>query len=50
MGEAKPDAGAATAVKTARKGPWRLFTRTLAKAWGGNIFSEAAEAAFWQTL
>jgi membrane protein len=24
--------------------------RTLAKAWHGNIFSEAAEAAFWQTL
>ncbi|WP_344856284.1 YihY/virulence factor BrkB family protein [Amycolatopsis ultiminotia] len=36
--------------KTARKGPWRLLTRTLAKAWDGNIFSEAAEAAFWQTL
>jgi membrane protein len=50
MSEVKPDAGAATAVKTARKGPWRLITRTFAKAWGGNIFSEAAEAAFWQTL
>ncbi|WP_211260571.1 YihY/virulence factor BrkB family protein [Amycolatopsis jejuensis] len=36
--------------KRVRKGPWRLFTRTLAKAWDGNIFSEAAEAAFWQTL
>jgi membrane protein len=24
--------------------------RTLTKAWHGNIFSEAAEAAFWQTL
>ncbi|WP_329058842.1 YihY/virulence factor BrkB family protein [Amycolatopsis sp. NBC_01480] len=50
MSEAKPDAGAATAMKTARKGPWRLITRTFAKAWDGNIFSEAAEAAFWQTL
>jgi membrane protein len=27
-----------------------LLKRTLAKAWEGNIFSEAAEAAFWQTL
>ncbi|MGW4486191.1 YihY/virulence factor BrkB family protein [Amycolatopsis sp. NPDC004368] len=50
MGEVRPDAGAATAAKTARKGPWRLITRTFAKAWDGNIFSEAAEAAFWQTL
>ncbi|WP_223199246.1 YihY/virulence factor BrkB family protein [Solihabitans fulvus] len=33
-----------------RRGPLRLFARTLSKAWGGNIFSEAAEAAFWQTL
>ena len=28
----------------------RLVARTLVKAWHGNIFSEAAEAAFWQTL
>jgi len=28
----------------------QLATRTLSKAWHGNIFSEAAEAAFWQTL
>ena len=34
----------------ARKWPMRLVTRTLAKAWAGNVFSEAAEAAFWQTL
>jgi membrane protein len=27
-----------------------LLTRTLEKAWHGSIFSEAAEAAFWQTL
>lgn len=33
-----------------RKGPLRLLGRTLNKAWEGNIFSEAAEAAFWQTL
>jgi membrane protein len=33
-----------------RKGPLRLIGRTLSKAWEGNIFSEAAEAAFWQTL
>jgi membrane protein len=29
---------------------WTLTKRTLAKAWHGNIFSEAAEAAYWQTL
>ena len=46
MGEVQPSA----ATKVARKGPWRLLTRTFAKAWEGNIFSEAAEAAFWQTL
>ena len=34
----------------ARKGPARLLSRTLSKAWDGNIFSESAEAAFWQTL
>jgi membrane protein len=36
--------------KGARKGPLRLMSRTLTKAWDGNIFSESAEAAFWQTL
>ena len=36
--------------RAARKGPMRLIRRTLSKAWAGNIFSEAAEAAFWQTL
>ncbi|GLZ38720.1 hypothetical protein Acsp05_23440 [Actinokineospora sp. NBRC 105648] len=30
--------------------PSRLIKRTLSKAWEGNIFSEAAEAAFWQVL
>lgn len=42
----------ATAVpgEERRKGPVHLLGRTLSKAWQGNIFSEAAEAAFWQTL
>ncbi|NKE60311.1 YihY/virulence factor BrkB family protein [Lentzea sp. PSKA42] len=38
------------ARRSGRKGPLRLLARTLSKAWQGNIFSEAAEAAFWQTL
>lgn len=29
---------------------WRLVKRTLSSAWDGNLFSEAAEAAYWQTL
>jgi membrane protein len=33
-----------------RRGPLRLLKRTWKKAWGGNLFSEAAEAAFWQVL
>ena len=33
-----------------RRGPLRLLGRTWSKAWAGNLFSEAAEAAFWQTL
>lgn len=33
-----------------KKGPRRLIGRTLSKAWDGNIFSESAEAAFWQAL
>ncbi|WP_018684692.1 YihY/virulence factor BrkB family protein [Actinokineospora enzanensis] len=33
-----------------RRAPSRLILRTLAKAWDGNVFSEAAEAAFWQVL
>ncbi|EME54048.1 ribonuclease BN [Amycolatopsis decaplanina DSM 44594] len=40
----------AAEVAKARRGPLRLLSRTLNKAWEGNIFSEAAEAAFWQTL
>ncbi|RZQ63091.1 YihY/virulence factor BrkB family protein [Amycolatopsis suaedae] len=38
------------AERAGRKGPLRLLKRTLNKAWDGNIFSESAEAAFWQTL
>jgi membrane protein len=41
------DTGAVAPVK---RGPWRLVVRTAGKAWFGDIFSEAAEAAFWQTL
>ena len=33
-----------------RNRPSRLMSRTLHKAWDGSLFSEAAEAAFWQTL
>lgn len=33
-----------------RNGPRRLAGRTLSKAWDCSIFSESAEAAFWQTL
>ncbi|AXB48531.1 YihY/virulence factor BrkB family protein [Amycolatopsis albispora] len=45
-----PDAERAPAPPPARKRPLRLIQRTLNKAWDGNIFSESAEAAFWQTL
>ncbi len=44
----RPEAAGEVAKK--RRGPLRLLKRTLSKAWDGNIFSEAAEAAFWQTL
>lgn len=63
---AAPDAGSAasagpqppTAKLTADGEPrphglraaWRLTTRTVVRAWDDNIFSEAAAAAFWQTL
>jgi membrane protein len=33
-----------------RRGAWPLVKRTLGKAWECNIFSEAAESAYWQTL
>jgi membrane protein len=29
---------------------WPLVRRTLVKAWHGNVFAEAAGAAYWQTL
>ncbi|MBN6041391.1 YihY/virulence factor BrkB family protein [Amycolatopsis sp. 195334CR] len=48
--DADPDAERAPGPKPARKRPLRLIQRTLNKAWDGNIFSESAEAAFWQTL
>jgi membrane protein len=41
-----PDSAVSSRPRTA----WRLVVRTLGKAWRGNIFSEAAEGAFWQTL
>jgi membrane protein len=40
----------AGAGRPRRRRTWQLIGRTLAKAWHGNIFSEAAEAAFWQVL
>jgi membrane protein len=46
MGSPKDD----EARSAGRKGPLRLLARTLSKAWEGSIFSEAAEAAFWQVL
>jgi membrane protein len=39
-----------TAALVRRRGPLRLLRRTMRKAWDGNVFSEAAEAAFWQIL
>jgi membrane protein len=44
-----PDAAQPTGA-TVRRGPMQLLKRTWLKAWGGNLFSEAAEAAFWQIL
>jgi membrane protein len=54
-GPAEPagDAAVVSADDTAAgrtRHAWPLVKRTVAKAWHGNIFSEAAEAAFWQTL
>lgn len=37
-------------AELARRGPGRVISRTMRKAWNGNVFSEAAEAAFWQIL
>lgn len=47
----EPDTSTPTVEDNPRRGPaLRLITRTLAQAWEHNIFSEAAGAAFWQTL
>lgn len=43
------DAAQATGAILRRR-PARLLRRTWVKAWNGNLFSEAAEAAFWQVL
>ena len=43
------DAGPADPPPRRRRGR-KLVTRTLVRAWDDNIFSEAAAAAFWQTL
>ncbi|WP_225978657.1 YihY/virulence factor BrkB family protein [Gandjariella thermophila] len=45
-GSSTPPSGESTTRRRARD----LVVRTVLKAWDGNIFSEAAEAAFWQTL
>jgi membrane protein len=50
MSEREPAATAAEHAAPPRRGAWRLIGRTLKKAWDGNIFSESAEAAFWQAL
>ncbi|SDH77277.1 membrane protein [Actinokineospora alba] len=47
---ATPSGNDVPAATDERRGAWRLISRTLSKAWGGNLFSEAAEAAFWQVL
>ncbi|AHI00214.1 YihY/virulence factor BrkB family protein [Kutzneria viridogrisea] len=49
MGQ-QPEQRARDASVPARRGPLRLLARTASKAWFGDIFSEAAEAAFWQVL
>ncbi|MFC5995876.1 YihY/virulence factor BrkB family protein [Pseudonocardia hispaniensis] len=46
-GAADRDGSATTAPRT---GVRALAARTLTRAWDDNIFSEAAAAAFWQTL
>jgi membrane protein len=43
------DAGPSDPPVRRRRGR-KLVTRTLVRAWDDNIFSEAAAAAFWQTL
>lgn len=50
MSTSDEDPATAVPADHGRKGPLRLLGRTVSKAWEGNIFSESAEAAFWQTL
>ncbi|MFN8226138.1 MAG: YihY/virulence factor BrkB family protein [Mycobacterium sp.] len=37
-------------VKPTRHHAWRIFKRTLSKAWDDSIFSESAQAGFWSVL
>src|SRR5271165_894299 len=37
-------------VKPTKHQIWRVVVRTLSKAWDDSIFSESAQAAFWQVL
>src|SRR6201990_1670517 len=37
-------------AKPSRHHVWRITKRTLGKSWDDSIFSEAAQAAFWQAL
>ncbi len=37
-------------VKPSRHPIWRIFKRTLSKAWDDSIFSESAQAGFWSVL
>lgn len=41
---------AETSTVGSERGAWALVKRTWTTAWDGNLFSEAAEAAYWQTL
>jgi membrane protein len=38
------------AAKPSKHQIWRVVVRTLSKAWDDSIFSESAQAAFWQVL
>ena len=37
-------------VKPSRHHIWRIWKRTLSKAWDDSIFSESAQAGFWSVL
>jgi membrane protein len=47
---APPGSGESADPPARRRRGRKLVTRTLVRAWDDNIFSEAAAAAFWQTL